>query len=228
MKKSVLCIGHRGAKGHVTENTLESIQKALALGVDGIEIDVHRCASGELVVFHDLTLNRMTDGEGEVSDYTLKELKRLKVKGRFLIPTLAQVLLLIDNKCLLNIELKGQDTAKEACRLIQFYIDKKGWDYHNIIVSSFQSSLLESVYKINNQIPLGVLSDTDLDKAIAFAKTVNAVSIHADYTMLTEENVQKLQENYKVFAHTVNNLKPLERMKEYGVDGIISDYPDRI
>jgi glycerophosphoryl diester phosphodiesterase len=228
VKKSVLCIGHRGAKGHVTENTLESIQKALALGVDGIEIDVHRCASGELVVFHDLTLNRMTDGEGEVSDYTLKELKRLKVKGRFLIPTLAQVLLLIDNKCLLNIELKGQDTAKEACRLIQFYIDKKGWDYHNIIVSSFQSSLLESVYKINNQIPLGVLSDTDLDKAIAFAKTVNAVSIHADYTMLTEENVQKLQENYKVFAHTVNNLKPLERMKEYGVDGIISDYPDRI
>ena len=228
MKKSVLRIGHRGAKGHVTENTLESIQKAIDLGVDGIEIDVHRSASGELVVFHDLTLNRMTDGEGEVSDFTLKELKRLKVKGRFQIPTLAEVLLLVNNKCLLNIELKGQDTATETCRLIKFYVDKKGWDYHNFIVSSFQTSLLETVYKTNNQIPIGVLSDTDLDKAVALAQAVNAFSIHADYTMLTEENVEKLQEKYKVFAFTVNNLKPLERMKQYGVDGIISDYPDRI
>lgn len=228
MNSKILKIGHRGAKGHVTENTLESIKRALELGVDGIEIDVHLCASGELVVFHDLTLNRLTDGSGEVSNHTLKELKRLKVKGRYEIPTLAQVLLLIDKKCLVNIELKGQNTAKEACRLIDFYVEKKGWEYQNFIVSSFQSSLLETVFKINDKIPLGVITDTDLDKAVAFAKTVNASSIHADFTMLTEENVQELQKNFKVVAYTVNNLKPLDRVKAYGVDAIISDYPDRI
>ncbi|GAA4939523.1 glycerophosphodiester phosphodiesterase [Algibacter agarivorans] len=228
MNSKILKIGHRGAKGHVTENTLESIKRALELGVDGIEIDVHLCASGELVVFHDLTLNRLTDGSGEVSNHTLKELKRLKVKGRYEIPTLAQVLLLIDKKCLVNIELKGQNTAKEACRLIDFYVEKKGWEYQNFIVSSFQSSLLETVFKINDKIPLGVITDTDLDKAVAFAKTVNAGSIHADFTMLTEENVQELQKNFKVVAYTVNNLKPLDRVKAYGVDAIISDYPDRI
>tara|TARA_R110002049_G_scaffold279949_3_gene459162 strand:+ start:21770 stop:22456 length:687 start_codon:yes stop_codon:yes gene_type:complete len=228
MTHKILKIGHRGAKGHITENTLESIQRALDLGVDGIEIDVHLCASGELVVFHDFTLDRMTDGTGEISKYTLKELKKLKVKGCFQIPTLAQVLLLIKNKCLLNIELKGQNTAKEACRLIDFYVEKKGWNYSNIILSSFQPHLLETAYKINDKIPLGLLTDTDLDKAASFAETIKAISIHADFTMLTKENVAKLKENFKVFTYTVNNLKPLKRIKSYEVDGIISDYPDRL
>ncbi|MEP1486934.1 MAG: glycerophosphodiester phosphodiesterase family protein [Algibacter sp.] len=225
---SILKIGHRGAKGHAAENTLESITKALKLGVDGVEIDVHRCASGELVVFHDFTLNRMTDGSGEISNFTFKELSKLKVTGNCKIPTLAKVLALIDNKCLLNIELKGKDTAKEACRIITFYVDKKGWTYSNFIVSSFQKDLLETVYEINDKIPLGVLTDTDLGKAVDFAKKVKASSIHPDFTMLTEENVAELQEDFKVITYTVNNLKPLARIKSYGVDGIISDFPDRI
>ncbi|WP_344789153.1 glycerophosphodiester phosphodiesterase [Postechiella marina] len=224
----ILKIGHRGAKGHAAENTLESIGKAMKLGVNGVEIDVHRCASGELVVFHDFTLNRMTDGSGEVSKFTFKELQKLKVTGNCKIPTLAQVLTLIDNKCLLNIELKGKDTAKEASRIITFYVDKKGWDYSNFIVSSFQKELLQTVHEINDKIPLGVLTDTDLDKAVTFAKKIKASTILPIYTMLTEENVLELQEDFKVITFTVNNLKPLERIKSYGVDGIISDYPDRI
>jgi glycerophosphoryl diester phosphodiesterase len=224
----VLCIGHRGAKGHLAENTLESIKKALELGVDGIEIDVHRCASGELVVFHDFTLDRMTNGTGEVSKHTLRQLKQLDVKGHCQIPTLSEVLTFVNNRCLLNIELKGPDTAKEATRLITFFIDKKGWDYKNIIVSSLEKELLETVYKTNDKIPLGVLTDTNLDKAVEFAKTINAVSIHPEYTMLTQENVEELKENFKVFTYTVNNLKPIKRIKSYGVDGIISDFPDRL
>lgn len=228
MNKNCLKIGHRGAKGHLSENTLESIKKALDLGVDGIEIDVHRCASGQLVVFHDFTLDRMTNGSGEVSKHTLIELKRIEVKGHYKIPTLSEVLAFVNNKCLLNIELKGQNTAKEASRLIEFFVNKKGWDYNNIIVSSFQKDLLETVFKLNNKIPLGVLSDTNLDNAVSFSKKIHAVSLHLDYTMLTQEIVEDLKKNYKVFAHTVNNLKPLKRMKDYGVDGIISDFPDRI
>lgn len=228
MTNKVLKIGHRGAKGHLAENTLESIKKALELKVDGIEIDVHRCASGELVVFHDFTLNRVTDGFGEISKQTLNNLQKVKVKGRYQIATLSQVLTLIDNKCLLNIELKGQDTAKEACRLIAFFVEKKGWDYSNIIVSSFQFDLLEEASKINKDIPLGVLTNTNLEEAVAFAKRIKATSIHPNYTMLTPEIVEELQQNFKVIAYTVNNLKPIERMIEYGVNGIISDYPDRI
>jgi glycerophosphoryl diester phosphodiesterase len=224
----MLKIGHRGAKGHAAENTLASIEKALKLGVDGIEIDVHRCASGELVVFHDFTVDRMTNGSGEVSKFTYKELQKFKTRGNFEIPTLSQVLTKINNKCLLNVELKGFDTAKEAARIITFFIEKKGWDYKNIIISSFQEELLQTVFKANNKIPLGVLTDNNLDKAVAFAKTINAVSLHVDYTMLTAEIVEDLKQHFKVFAYTVNNLKPIARIKSYGVDAMISDYPDRL
>lgn len=228
MDLPVLKIGHRGAKGHLAENTLPSIKKALSLGVDAIEIDVHRCASGELVVFHDFTLDRMTDGTGEISKFTYKALQKFKTRGNFEIPTLSQVLTLIDNKCLLNIELKGPDTAKEAARIIAFYVEKKGWDYSNFIVSSFQEDLLKTVFDVNKNIPLGVLTDTNIERSVALAKAINAVSIHIDYTMLTEEIVSELKKDFKVFAYTVNNLNPLKRIKSYGVDGIISDYPDRI
>ncbi|WP_369686012.1 glycerophosphodiester phosphodiesterase [Mariniflexile sp. AS56] len=228
MDKNMLIIGHRGAKGHLAENTIESIKKALALGVDGIEIDVHRCASGQLVVFHDFTIDRMTNGTGEVSKQTLNQLKQAEVKGRCQIPTLSEVLTFVDNKCLVNIELKGQDTAAEASRLIAFFVDKKGWDYKNIIVSSFQNELLETVYSINKEIPLGVLVDTNLDEAVAFAKEIKATTIFPDYTMLTEEIVESLKEDFKVITYTVNNLKPIKRIKSYGVDGIISDFPDRL
>ena len=141
---------------------------------------------------------------------------------------MSQALTLINNKCLLNIELKGLDTAKEAARIVAFFVDKKGWDYKNIIISSFQEELLETVFKINDKIPLGVITDTNINKAVALAKTINAVSIHVDYTMLTAEIVEDLKQNFKVFAFTVNNLKPIARIKSYGVDGIISDYPDRL
>ncbi len=228
MNNTILKIGHRGAKGHLAENTIESIKKALDLGVDGIEIDVHRSASGQLVVFHDFTLDRMTNGTGEVSKHTLNQLKQVEVKGHCQIPTLSEVLTFLNNKCLLNIELKGHDTAKEAARLIDFFVEKKGWDYKNIIVSSFQNELLETVFNINKRIPLGVLADTNIEEAVAFAKSIKAVSMHIDYTMLTLEIVEDLKKDFKVFAYTVNNLKPIKRIKSYGVDGIISDFPNRL
>jgi len=228
MSNKILKIGHRGAKGHVTENTLESIQKALDLGVDGVEIDVHLCASGELVVFHDFTVDRMTDGSGEISNFSLKELKKLKVKSRFQIPTLSQVLLLVNNKCLVNIELKGLNTAKEACRLIEFFVTKKDWEYNNFLVSSFQEDLIETVYKTNKDLPIGVLSHTNLESSLKLANSVTAKSIIVNYTMLTADVVLKIKEKHQVIAYTVNNLKPIERIKTFGVDAIISDFPDRL
>ena len=129
-----LKIGHRGAMGYVVENTLESIQKALDFGVHGVEIDVHLCASGELVVFHDFTLERMTNGTGAISKYTLSELKQLKIGHKFQIPTLEEVLELINKECLLNIELKGQQTAFETCRIIEKYVKINSWNHSVFLV----------------------------------------------------------------------------------------------
>lgn len=229
MKHLCIKIGHRGAKGYIAENTIASIQKALDSGVDGIEIDVHLCASGELVVFHDFTLDRMTNGSGAIGEFSLSELKKLKVNGGFRIPTLEEVLDVIGKKCLLNIELKGKNAAAKTIEIIKFYIKNKGFKYQNFIVSSFQHHELETVFKLDKQIPLGVLTKASMDEAIEFAKTINAFAIHPNYALLTIANVKRAQQmGYKVHTWTVNDEQTILRMKRYNVDGIISDVPDKL
>tara|TARA_R110002050_G_scaffold157357_2_gene285965 strand:- start:24621 stop:25310 length:690 start_codon:yes stop_codon:yes gene_type:complete len=229
MNKACLVMGHRGAQGYISENTIPSIKKALAFGVDGIEIDVHLCASGELVVFHDFTLDRVTNGQGEISKCTLSELKKLKVENQYHIPTLIEVINVIDKKCLLNIELKGKGTAEKTSKIIEYCIEMKGWKYNDFIVSSFQHHELEDVFKINKNIPLAVLTKASVAEAIEFAETIQAKIIHPNYALLTKENIISAQEKgYKVNTWTVNDRETIERMKRYGVDAIISDFPDRI
>ncbi|WNH13505.1 glycerophosphodiester phosphodiesterase [Thalassobellus suaedae] len=229
MEKPCLRIGHRGAMGHLAENTMASIKKALEFGVDGIEIDVHKCASGELVVFHDFTLDRMTQASGEISKYTLSELKTFQVNGQFDIPTLEEVVTFIDRKCLLNIELKGRNTALETERIIKKHIDYHGWMYGDFIVSSFQHHELEHIFSLNSQVPLAVLTKANVDEAIGFAKTINAHAIHPNIAIVTRNNVKEAKDmGYKVNVWTANNKDTIVRMKDYNVDAIISDFPDRI
>ena len=229
MKTKILKIGHRGAMGYVAENTLESIKKALSFGVDGIEVDVHVCASGELVVFHDFTVDRITNGTGEISKFTLSELKALRVKSEFQIPTLNEVLDLLDGKYIINIELKGKNTAKKTCDIVKDYSNKKGWSYSNFLMSSFQYRELEAVFKIDKKIPLGVLTKASVADAVEFAETINAVAIHPNFALLTSENVKWAQtKGYKVNTWTVNDTETISRMISYGIDAIISDYPDRL
>ncbi|WP_460217773.1 glycerophosphodiester phosphodiesterase [Psychroserpens sp. MEBiC05023] len=227
--KNPLKIGHRGAKAYAAENTIESVKKALEIGVDGIEIDVHKCASGELVVFHDFTLDRMTDGSGEVSKHTLTSLKTLKVNHQFEIPTLQEVIDVINQKCMLNIELKGKGTAEETCNVIKDYIDNNGWTFNNFIISSFQQHELETVFNLLPNLKCAVLTKASVTDAIEFAKTINAYAIHPNVALLTQDNVKLAQnEGYKVITWTVNDEATIRRMKDYGVDGIISDNPDRL
>ncbi|WP_055447676.1 glycerophosphodiester phosphodiesterase [Lacinutrix mariniflava] len=224
-----LKFGHRGAKGHVAENTIESILKAIEFGVDGIEIDVHKCRSGELVVFHDFTVDRLTKGTGEIRNFNFEEIKKLTVSIHYQIPTLTEVLNVIDRRCLLNIELKGTNTASETVSVIESYIEVHNWNYSDFLVSSFKNEELLAVFEINKKIPLGVLMESDFDKAITFAKSINAAAIHPDYTMLTKENVEKVQaEGFNVNTWTVNTPEAIKRMKYYNVNAIISDFPDRL
>src|SRR5210317_1220784 len=129
MTKKCIKMGHRGALAYIAENTIPSIEKALSFNIDGIEVDVHLCATGELVVFHDFTLDRVTNGKGELKKHSLSELRQLMVKEEYKIPTLQEVLNVIDKKCLLNIELKGRGTAAKTCEVIETYVNEKGWRY---------------------------------------------------------------------------------------------------
>lgn len=224
-----LNLAHRGAKGHEPENTLAAFQKALALNAHGIELDVHLCKSGELVVIHDFTVDRTTDGTGAVSDFTLTQLKELRINKQHEIPTLEEVLVLFNKNHLINIELKGTHTAPSVAHCIDKHVAKKMFSYRNFIVSSFQREELATLARYHGQIPLGVLTQASVEQGLEWAAEFSAVAIHPHFSLLTPENVALTrQKGCQIYTWTVNEREDLQRVKELGVDGIITDYPDRI
>lgn len=225
----MLKIGHRGAKGYEPENTLIAFEKAINLGVDGIELDVHLSADNELIVIHDETVDRTTNGKGDVNQLSLMELKALKIEITQEIPILTEVLDLVNQQCFINIELKGIGTAQPVIQLISHYISKENWDYNNFIISSFDWKMLEETHSLDSKIKIGVLTEESIDKALAFAKKINAFSIHPDYELLSKENVILMQQNgFEVYPWTVNSENAIQKIKSFNVNGIISDFPDRI
>lgn len=225
----ILKIGHRGAKGYEAENTLLSFQKSIDLGVDGIELDVHISSDGEIMVIHDEKVDRTTDSKGFVTDFSLNELKSFRINETHAIPTLKEVLDLVNQKCFVNVELKGNGTAKPIVALLEEYILEKNWEYSHFIVSSFDWNALKEVRSLNSKIPIGILTHTDLDLAKAFAKFIEAEAIHPHFHLLTKENTKQIQESGQlVFPWTVNEIEDIQKMKSFKVNGIISDFPDRI
>lgn len=216
-------IGHRGAKGYVAENTLASFQKAIELGVDGIELDVHLSLDEQVLVIHDDTIDRTSSGKGLVKDFSKKELEA------FGIPTLASVFELVNRKCFINVELKTFETADKVTKLIEHFVSEKGWDYADFIISSFDWNALQQVHFLNDNIRIGVLTQTDLELALAFAKFIKAYSLHPYFHLLTAENVMQMHtKNLKVYPWTINEPEDIIFAKSLEVDGIITDFPDRL
>ena len=225
----MLKIAHRGAKGYEPENTLKAFQKALDLNADGIELDVHLSADGHIIVIHDETIDKMTNGKGFVNTLSLPELKSFLVADQYEIPTLKEVFDLVNKKCFINIELKNADTLTKVVSLIDEYVSEKKWSYDHFIVSSFDWNALKEVHDFDSKIPIGVLTETNLDLALAFAETIKAKAIHPYYHLLNPENTKEMQQKgFLVLPWTVNIEEDIQKIKSYQVDGIITDFPDKI
>ena len=228
---NVLRIGHRGSKGYVAENTLESINHAILLGVDGIEIDIFKCLSGELVLSHENDLKRLTGKSGQLEKLTLDELKKFLVIGKYKIPTLTDVLTRIEVPLFVNIELKGLNTARATSQIIADLSENTSWNLNSFIVSSFNWDELEQFRSIDKHTPVGVLvsKSMSINEAIEFGKKINAQAIHPNFKLLNDKAVKKIKNNgFKIYTWTVNDEDDISFMKKLKVDGIISDYPDRI
>jgi glycerophosphoryl diester phosphodiesterase len=222
-------IGHRGARGYEPENTLRSFKKALELKVDAVEFDVHICKSGEIVVVHDEKVDRTTNGKGFVAEKTFSELRKLDAGKEEKIPLLNEVLDLINRRVKVNIELKGDGTVKPVSNLIDEYVKKKNWKYSDFLVSSFEHIWLEDIKKINPRISIGVLIEKNLNQGLKVAEMIKAYSVNPDLKLVNKKFVENAHEKgMKVFVWTVNKKEDIEKMKSFGVDGIFSDYPDRI
>lgn len=198
MDKKIIKIGHRGAMGYCRGNSIASFEKAVELGCDMIELDVHRL-NKELVVSHN------TPKKGR--DY----------------PLLEDVINLINKKAKMNIELKGRGTAVPVSELIKKYI-KKGWKEDYFLISSFYIEELEDFRKQGLGVKIGLLTKKD-----RFSKDTRFYSIHPSLKITNKKLVDDMHDRgFKVFVWTVNKKRDIDRMISLGVDGIFSDYPDRL
>lgn len=215
-------IGHRGAMACAPENTLLSIHKAIELGADWVEIDVH-LVDEHLIVIHDETLDRTTNGRGQLTDYTFNEIRALDAGLGQKIPTLQEVLEATAGVVGLNIELKGKGTVKALISLLEKMpeIQKR-----NIIVSSFLMAELTEVFSLDRRVKIGVLAAENIQDAIAWAGKLKAFSIHLRLQNVTLEWVERAHDlGLKVYVYTVNNLADIRRMEQLGVDGVFSNEP---
>lgn len=225
----IVKIGHRGAAGYEPENTLRSFQKAFDFGVDMVECDVHCTRDGELMVMHDKTVNRTTGGKGAIAKKLLSELKTLSIDENQTIPTLDEVLKIINKQAGINIELKGKNTATAVARLIQNYVNKDGWSYDHFMVSSFDHRQLIDFKQKCPRIKIGVLYHRRPYLLKKIVERFGAYSINLPYHHLNQKLVDNIHAaGLKVFVYTVNKPSDISYVKSLGVDGIISDFPDRL
>ena len=214
--------------GHAPENTIASVQKALELRASCIEIDVY-LVDGQLVVFHDQRLDRTTNGSGFIGTHTFDALRTLDAGEGEQIPTLTEVCQAVDAQMGINIELKGPGTAIAVVGLVAAQV-QKGWDKALFLVSSFDHSALGKVKQLDPDIQLGVLlSREGLADGIGLAARLGAYSIHPDAESVSLQWVEQAHAvGLKIFAYTVNRTDQIHKMGQLGVDGVFTNFPDRI
>ena len=227
MKNTLICIGHRGAMGHEPENTLLSLEKALELGAQWVEVDVY-CVDGHLIVIHDNSLERTTNGSGSLADKDIAYLRSLDAGKGQRLPLLEEVFAALKGRAGLNVELKGQDVSAAVDQCIKEQI-RQGWRYEDIIVSSFNHRQLLHLKHLNPLLRIGALiGGLPLDTS-DFARRLDCYSVHADVEYVDKLFVDDAHRHgLKVFVYTVNRPEDIERMAGIGVDGVFTDYPERV
>jgi|TARA_R110001583_G_scaffold15689_3_gene64415 glycerophosphoryl diester phosphodiesterase len=226
----MLVFAHRGASGYAPENTLAAMDKALDLGVNAIELDVH-CVEGELVVFHDRRLEGKSTGTGLIHLATKAALAQFTVGGQA-IPTLWQVLerVSINSKgsCTINIELKGIGCVQPLIALYPQAIEQLNFTPEQLLISSFNHPYLAQIKQsFPHAVIAPLLAGIPLDLATIMT-TLNAYSINLDVGFINQAIVDDAhQRGGKVFVYTVDNPQDIQALKAMGVDGIFSNYPDK-
>jgi glycerophosphoryl diester phosphodiesterase len=219
----MLKIGHRGAKGYVAENTLASFDYAIKLDCDAIELDIQLSKDAIPVVIHDDTTDRTTSVKGKVFDFTFNALSKLGISS------LEEILTFVDKKCVVNIEIKNTKATNAVVRIVSDFMKNKNWNNNLFQISSFDFDVLRKVKSLNPEILIGVLTEDSFADALQFAIEIKAYSINPYFKLLNSDVVNSIKKNeFKIFPFTVNLPEDITFVKNLLVDGIISDFPDRI
>ena len=230
-----LIFGHRGYAAVYPENTMISFIEAYHAGADGIELDVQLTADGEIVVIHDATVDRTTDAEGYVRDFTLEEIQKCNAANNSKtvefagIPTLREVMeWLSTNKLLLNIELKNgvflyPGMEEKVIEMIREYGMEK-----RTILSSFNHYSMVYCHRLAPEIETAPLYSDGLYMPWIYASSIKAKGIHPKYKAAPNEVIEEsIKAGISVRPYTVNRKSDMKRLFQVGCTAFITDDPDK-
>jgi glycerophosphoryl diester phosphodiesterase len=231
-----LIYAHRGASAHAPENTIAAFLLAIEHGADGIEFDIKVTSDGKVIVLHDQTLQRTTTGSGDLKKFTYNELRKLDAGSKFSekystekLPTLEEVFEAVGTRIGINIELTnyatpGDDLIEKVAKILASVKDTS-----KVMFSSFNWGNLNKARKLCPEIPCGILALPGIAGWLSrsfFTRNVPHEAIHPYFADIGKKNVNSWhQQGYKVNIWTVNNPKEMLRLKDLGVDMIMTDDP---
>lgn len=221
-------IAHRGVSAHYHENTLLAFEKAIEIGVYGIEVDLHQIEE-QFVIFHDFELDRLVNTRGYLADLSLMQVSDIRMERKHKLPMLIELFELVKGTCMLNLELKDIADPSILVEQISQYIYQYNGD---IVISSFNHPLIYEVQQL--------IKDTRVVNNIKFAALIGhlpmnmaqyAIDLQVDIAAIDAELVTKEfvihahMHNLAVWSYTVNFEKGFKRLKNIGVDAVFSNDP---
>lgn len=231
-----IVIGHRGAAGEAPENTLASFALALKQGAEGIELDVHISKDGEIVVCHDPTLDRTTNGSGLICEKSWDEIKLLDAGSWFSeayigerVPLLSEVFDLVPRGILINVEVKHAYEGQMEKELLAFLRERGRLE--DVVISSFDHKVIRRIKQAEPGVRVGLLYAANLIDHAAYAQQigVDVYSLHPHHHCIEEEDVAAASAaGLATYPYTVNEEADCKRMIASGVSGIITDFPARL
>lgn len=223
----ILKIAHRGASEYASENSIEAFKKAIKLKTDAVEFDIHQTKDGKMVVMHDDSVDRTTDGFGLIKNLTFKEIRKLHLKNGELVPTPQEIIDVVKNKCVCKIHIKDRFIEKSIARII-----KRNCMENSAIITSNNFSVLKKIRAMLPKIKIergGFREKVSTKKIIRKARRVKANIVGVHCLIATKKLVKELHRNgLEIHVWPVNDKRAIEKMKKIGVDGITTKCPDKI
>jgi glycerophosphoryl diester phosphodiesterase len=231
-----IILAHRGDVFHAPENTLPAFQQAIQKGADGVELDAKLTSDGHVIVIHDSTVDRTTDGKGRVASLSLEAIRKLDAGKKFnekfagtKVPLLEEVFEVVGRDKIINIELKNYATSgaglvTKVCELIERHNN-----HNQILFSSFFPATLKIAAQTLPEIPRGLLAMSGL--LGIWARSFGFMfgdyqAMHPHISSINKQQIQRVHRiNRRVIAWTANTPDKIIQLKEWGVDGIITDDP---
>lgn len=231
-----IILAHRGDQVHAPENTLPAFELAIQKGADGIELDVKLTSDDRVIVIHDMTVDRTTNGKGRVASFALDAIRKFDAGGWFdakfggvKVPLLEEVFETVGRDKLINIELTNYSTPRDGLTQKVCELIRKRANHKQIIFSSFLPSNLKIAANLIPEIPRGLLAMPGL--AGAWARSFGFMfgdyqALHPHISSASREQVQRAHRlNRRVHVWTANTVGEFARLNQWGVDGIFTDDP---